>query len=215
LDSSEQGCDAFGRSKSTPTADESLPSIGPMFDDTTTCEPSPAKDSSEPMLSVEGFRAKTSALRNTTARDLKASEAVYGLSLRGSFAFYDQQSLSWKTSQACLFGGLIAFSETWPNAGTMRNGAVTRRAPWVRHTCDEGCSLWATPRKSRRGVTKDKGRPGGGCRCLETDIANRGHIGPVNPTWVEWLMGFPAHWTDLAPSETPSSPKSLNGSAVV
>lgn len=27
--------------------------------------------------------------------------------------------------------------------------------------------------------------------------------GPLNPMWVEWLMGFPLGWTDLAPSETP------------
>jgi hypothetical protein len=25
--------------------------------------------------------------------------------------------------------------------------------------------------------------------------------GPLNPTWVEWLMGFPAGWTELPPSE--------------
>ena len=27
--------------------------------------------------------------------------------------------------------------------------------------------------------------------------------GALNPTWVEWLMGFPTGWTDLEPSETP------------
>jgi hypothetical protein len=27
--------------------------------------------------------------------------------------------------------------------------------------------------------------------------------GALNPTWVEWLMGFPTGWTDLKPSETP------------
>ena len=32
--------------------------------------------------------------------------------------------------------------------------------------------------------------------------------GSLNPTWVEWLMGFPAEWTALEPSEMPSSPKS-------
>ena len=26
--------------------------------------------------------------------------------------------------------------------------------------------------------------------------------GQLNPTWVEWLMGFPTGWTDLEPSET-------------
>jgi len=32
--------------------------------------------------------------------------------------------------------------------------------------------------------------------------------GQLNPTWVEWLMGFPLGWTDLERLETPSSPKS-------
>jgi len=32
--------------------------------------------------------------------------------------------------------------------------------------------------------------------------------GQLNPTWVEWLMGFPTGWTDLKPSEMPSSPRS-------
>jgi hypothetical protein len=27
--------------------------------------------------------------------------------------------------------------------------------------------------------------------------------GQLNPTWVEWLMGFPLGWTDLGASETP------------
>jgi hypothetical protein len=36
--------------------------------------------------------------------------------------------------------------------------------------------------------------------------------GHLNPTWVEWLMGFPLGWTDLEDSETPSSPRSPNTS---
>lgn len=35
-------------------------------------------------------------------------------------------------------------------------------------------------------------------RSLRTDVA-----GQLNPTWVEWLMGFPIGWTDLNASETP------------
>jgi hypothetical protein len=31
--------------------------------------------------------------------------------------------------------------------------------------------------------------------------------GALNPTWVEWLMGFPLGWTDCAASGTPSSPR--------
>ncbi len=36
-------------------------------------------------------------------------------------------------------------------------------------------------------------------------------IGQLNPTWVEWLMGFPLGWTDLEDSATPSSHKSRSG----
>jgi hypothetical protein len=32
--------------------------------------------------------------------------------------------------------------------------------------------------------------------------------GQLNPTWVEWLMGFPLGWTDLEGSVTPSCPRS-------
>jgi len=37
--------------------------------------------------------------------------------------------------------------------------------------------------------------------------------GQLNPTWVEWLMGFPLGWTVLSASETPSSRKSRKKSA--
>jgi len=30
--------------------------------------------------------------------------------------------------------------------------------------------------------------------------------GQLNPTWVEWLMGWPIGWTDLKPSATAKSP---------
>lgn len=37
--------------------------------------------------------------------------------------------------------------------------------------------------------------------------------GQLNPTWVEWLMGFPLGWTDLNASETPSCPGSSTPSS--
>jgi len=46
---------------------------------------------------------------------------------------------------------------------------------------------------------------------LHKQVAPSG--GPLNPTWVEWLMGFPTGWTDLPHWETRSSRRSRNGSA--
>lgn len=54
--------------------------------------------------------------------------------------------------------------------------------------------LWTTPC-----AADAKGSHGGGNRrSLRTDVG-----GQLNPTWVEWLMGFPIGWTDLNASETP------------
>ncbi len=36
---------------------------------------------------------------------------------------------------------------------------------------------------------------------LTTKLASQGHIGELNPQWVEWLMGFPIDWTALPDSE--------------
>ena len=40
--------------------------------------------------------------------------------------------------------------------------------------------------------------------CELVEVSPWGKIGPMNPAWVEWLMGFPIGWTDLSASETPS-----------
>ncbi len=54
-----------------------------------------------------------------------------------------------------------------------------------------GCVLFATP--CRGDATGTNG--GGNHRSLRTDVS-----GQLNPEWVEWLMGFPAGWSELEPS---------------
>lgn len=58
-----------------------------------------------------------------------------------------------------------------------------------------------------------KGSPGKGCRergghqsSLPATIKEREGGGSLNPTWVEWLMGFPLHWTDIG-QESQISPE--------
>jgi len=51
-------------------------------------------------------------------------------------------------------------------------------------------SHWATPTQSDgTGGPGNSGRDGG--ENLRTQVG-----GSLNPTWVEWLMGFPLGWTD-------------------
>jgi hypothetical protein len=72
--------------------------------------------------------------------------------------------------------------------------------------------MWPTPaeRDYRHPNKKPYAERGGGKKGEQLPNAVGGSL---NPTWVEWLMGFPVGWTDLEPSETPSSPRSSSGSA--
>lgn len=157
-----------------------------------------------------------------SVRESKANEVDCGQNTRGLFAHYVPDSSSWKTSQRSLFGGWIEFSETWPKRGLMRSGSVSRRPPLVPGTfVTEFLSLplpwrFTTPDAVRRGqhseesAKRRRARTGGGHRKLEDDVLLLGDRGPLNPMWVEWLMGFPLQWTELDVSATPSSRKSPN-----
>ena len=84
--------------------------------------------------------------------------------------------------------------------------------------------LWPTPDGSafgtvdvpkmlaRRARIKATGKNGNGFGLTIAQAVAVSDGGPLNPTWVEWLMGFPAGWTVLEPSETPSSRRSRKSS---
>ena len=60
-----------------------------------------------------------------------------------------------------------------------------------------GVVLYPTPRaQSATGPSEAPNRQG------SADLQSVAG-GTLNPTWVEWLMGFPLGWTDLSASETP------------
>lgn len=134
------------------------------------------------------------------AQALRESVAGYGESLPGSFASYDPDTCSWKTSQLCLGGEWAEFSGIFPRSGMMRNGQLYPRAPWVRHIHGKGCSSLPTP--TVHGDYNRKGASATSGNGLATVIG-----GAPNPEWEEWLMGFPLQWSAVDVSETPSSPK--------
>lgn len=155
----------------------------------------------------------------------KASDQDYGSKWRGSFAKYSPATSSWKTAQCSLLGDSEEFSGIWPRWGSMVNGAAYPRQTWAPITIGkEYGSLLPTltvngnnnrpypGKKSGWGLASKLslmptltrvGLNGGSNSRAATK--KRGeppiHIGPLNPMWCEWFMGFPLGWTELTALE--------------
>lgn len=182
-----------------------------------------------------------------------------------SFAWWDQDTLSWRTSQRCLIEEWATLSEPWPRSGMTASGTAFRLPPLVRPIDATECSLFATPTATANQLAPSMIKKNRGCRNIwPTPVANdgnkmpsgslaravrpelqqsfrknearrerlknvptplasdskgspknrylgskkyRGNLkewcrsspssGQLNPTWTEWLMGFPLGWTDL------------------
>ena len=210
-ESSAESCSAGGLSapsSSTPTQRAYLwrdktTGAWNRFPSGMTCEPLTDDRGADVLTSfLAAFPARTSALPEEGQESTEENQGS-GPKCRESLAKYDHDSRSWKTRQCLLLGGLAEFSETWPRWGMTRRGEFFRLACLAPHTHGKGCSLWATPRASRRGMTVDdnpRRKASGGCRSLESDLAMlHPGGGPPNPQWVEWLVGFPIGLTGLEP----------------
>jgi len=115
-----------------------------------------------------------------------------------------------------------------PTSTPGTNGGPNQRDSSGRPGLQAAASIWPTPtvngNYNRKGLSKKsgdglatavkmwptaqardgKGAPGAGSRerggyrgSLPAEVG-----GQLNPTWVEWLMGWPLGWTDLEPLET-------------
>lgn len=140
--------------------------------------------------------------------DWTESAAAFGGSTHGSFANWDHESLSWRTSQLCLNGDLERFSAPFPASGTMRNGRIFSRAPWVAHTHDDECSLWPTPTASMdgRGFGIPLHERSGRYKLstvLRVQELVRENGWRIHPNFTEALMEFPSDWSAITQSETP------------
>lgn len=79
------------------------------------------------------------------------TRGIFGPSLPASFAWFDRNSRSWKTSQATFLLGLEKFSETWPDSGMMQNGVAYERPTSEPPTFERESLLWPTTRSSSGG----------------------------------------------------------------
>jgi DNA (cytosine-5)-methyltransferase 1 len=67
---------------------------------------------------------------------------------------------------------------------------------------------WPTPKARDYKDGKTEGNFDRNSPDLGKVVGQSATSGALNPTWVEWLMGFPLGWTDLGPSATRSSRRS-------
>lgn len=150
------------------------------------------------------FHARTSALPGATP-DFPESAAGSGWKWPGSLAKWDRASSSWKTRQHSVLAGSEQSSVTWPPWGLMRNGELLLRKMPALRTRERDSGFWPT-------LTASIGRKCGGrhrgkadtlaSRLAMTEGLSTTSTGRVNPTWSEWLMGFPSGWSAIEPLET-------------
>jgi hypothetical protein len=96
------------------------------------------------MSSAEGSPAKTSP---TPAREQGSTgnARVFGPSTPDSFANYDPDTSSWRTSQLSLLEDSGECLLTWPRAGMTRSGIASRLRPSAPLTGGTGSGLLHTP----------------------------------------------------------------------
>jgi len=177
------------------------------------------------MSSVEDFRVRTS-LSLAQARALTGLDQGCGPRWRALLGRYDPSTSSLKTSQLSLLADSAACLVTLPRWGMMRGGECWELAPWALRTAEIGSGLGLilpTPTvHGNHNAPKVGTKRGAGLstavKMLPTPTAqickNNGsasHLrrntlpldavagGPLNPTWVEWLMGWPIGWGGLEP----------------
>ena len=95
----------------------------------------------------------------------------------------------------------VAREEMWPtpNAADGKGGRISPDETIRSGRRPSGAKAQRTLREAVRKADLDGGSP-------------PRRAGALNPTWVEWLMGFPLGWTALPPSATLSSRRPRSGS---
>ena len=160
------------------------------------------------------FLANQSQIVDTAKGSQRLQSLVCGMNSTESFAYYDRDTSSWKTSQQSFLEDLESFSETWPRQGITVNGVAYQRRMLEPVTRETGFGLLPTVRASEPGSTSHgygDNLKEGICKqmCIptkkyplhgETHLTSSKEIGEngvLNPSFVELLMGFPLGWTEL------------------
>ena len=101
-------------------------------------------------------------------------------------------------------GSFLLPMPTASSYGSSRGGGSGRVGKWRMSLHQMAAkNLWPTPRSSEAGREPSRVKDRGSRSTLSEKLG-----GKLNPVWIEWLMGFPAGWTELRPLEMQSFRKS-------
>jgi len=187
--------------------------------------PSAALSEAKPMSSAVASPARMSAmptLSGESAPELPANvQDSTGTSLE-PFAWYDRDTRSWRTWQRCLVEGWGRFSGTWPRSAMTRSGIAFAPATSAPLTSGTASGLLPTP-SAREGkdwsqakilAGLDRGDGVAKKICARSQVLrSSAEIVGLNPSFAEWMMGYPEGWTDSIASAIPLSRKSRKRSA--
>jgi hypothetical protein len=164
---------------------------------------SPSGTTSRPLAVISGEAPLTSSPEDFPAKTyppldggggFPVRKADYGSKWRELSVRYDLGSSLWKTHR-CLWSEVLEpLSVTFPRWGMILGGVLWERITQELITSETGSGYWPTPTAHN---AKEGNYPAERTRKTPTLASLVG--GKLNPTWVEWLMGWPLGWTDLNP----------------
>ncbi len=178
-------------------------------------------------------RARTSALR-AMERAWQESAQDWFSRCSGLSAKPAPRSSFWKMSLPLGLVVENEWARNWPRSGMIVDGMCYPLTTWERRTRENAGSYWptatATDSKGSRNATVKDRKVAGHSGVTLTDFVTlfptpttRNTVrsakfregrtlspreqtgGQLNPTWVEWLMGYPSEWTACADWAMPSS----------
>lgn len=132
----------------------------------------------------------------------RPTSATCGQQCAGSCKSCDPLGWLERTLKATLPEDSMGSLMTWKQMATPGGRSVCQLSPLRRPISESGFLLWRTPNAyviyPKSSVKKLTGRtPADPQVGLADQLGGR-----PNPEWVEWLMGYPAKWTDCEPLET-------------
>ena len=143
--------------------------------------------------SSQDFPAKISALQ-ALEQAWEESEAAFFSRSCAWPKNSSPRSYSLKTSQQSEHEDWTELSKNLPKQGMTVGTIFYPLLMWERRTKESDGFLWLTPTAEETGRCPFKSYRRYLNQQVQIKEGKRGHL---NPTWVEWLMGFSSGWTEL------------------